>query len=182
MTKEDEAKSEAGLVRSQSADLSQVGTASLVRRTMQDLAAREALAREDAEQWYKRGLDLWLQESYEEAAPWFRRAAEQGVADAQFFLGWTYQYWWRHSDYSFAAAWYLLAAEQGDARAAFELGSLYEIGQGVRCDLAHAAAYYRQAAEQGHERARQALDDMLRKAHGIQGEATGGSPLGGIFG
>jgi TPR repeat protein len=158
MTNDEEENNKTGLARSQAVALSQVGTASLASRGMQDL-----LAREDAEQWYKRGLDLWNQESYEEAVGWFRRAADQGVADAQFFLGWIYQYWWHHSDYSIAAAWYFLAAEQGHAGAAFELGSLYEIGHGVRRDHAHAEAYYRQAADRGHERAQQALDDMLRK-------------------
>jgi len=200
MISEDENKN-AALVRSQSAALAQVGTRSLASRGMQDL-----LTREDAEQWYIRGLDLRNQESYEEAfecfergialkpnhsglqyclgcaylngegvmqdsslaATWFRRAADQGDADAQFALGWIYQYLLHHEDYSIAGAWYFLAAEQGHSGAAFELGSLYEIGQGVRQDHAHAAAYYRQAAEQGHERARQALDEMLRNKHATQ--------------
>jgi TPR repeat protein len=214
MTNEEDSKNKAGLVHSRAAALSRAGAASLASRGMQDL-----LTREDADQWYKRGLDLWDQESYEEAfqcfergiavnpnhvglqyclgcaylhgegvmqdfsqaATWFRRAADPGDADAQFALGRTYQYGLRHDDYSIAAAWYLLAAEQGHSGAAFELGSLYETGQGVGQDHAHAAAYYRQAAERGHERARQALDDMRRKGHTVQDEATDKSPLGGIF-
>jgi len=196
MTNEEDSKNKSGLVPSQAAALSQGATASLASRGMQDL-----LAREDAEQWYKRGLDLWDQESYEEAfecfergiavnsnhaglqyclgcaylkgegvlqdfsqaATWFRRAADQGDADAQFALGRTYQYGLRHDDYSIAASWYFLAADQGHSGAAFELGSLYESGQGVRQDHAHAEAYYRQAAQRGHEQAQQALDDLLRK-------------------
>jgi|SRR5271157_134629 len=122
-----------------------------------------------------------VMQDYSEAAAWFRGAADQGDADAQFALGVIYQYFLRCQDHSVAAAWYFLAADQGHSGAAFELGSLYEIGQGVRQDHAHAAAYYRQAAEQGHERARQALDDIRIKGHTVQDEATDKSPLGGIF-
>jgi TPR repeat protein len=157
MTDEEDSKNKTGLVPSHASALSLGGTLSLASRGLKD-----RLAREDAEQWYKRGLYLWDEERYEEAVPWFRKAADQGVADAQAFLGWIYQYWWRHSDYSIAAAWYFLAAEQGNVAAAFELGKLYEIGQGVRRDPAHAEAYYRQAAERGHEQAKQALDEMHR--------------------
>lgn len=196
MNNEDDSKNKAGLMPSYAAALSRGATASLASRGMQDL-----LVREDAEQWYKRGLEFWGEESYEEAfecfergialnpnhlclqyflgcsylygegveqdfsqaTTWFRRAADQGDADAQFALGRTYQYGLRYADYSFAASWYFLAADQGHSEAAFELAKLYESGQGVHQDHAHAAAYYRQAAELGHEGARRALDDMLRK-------------------
>jgi len=216
MTSEEDSKNKPALVPAHAAALSRGGAASLASRGMQDL--QDLLNREDAEQWYKRGLDLRGDESYEEAcecfergivlnpnhaglqycfgyaylhgegvmqdfsqaAAWFREAADQGDADAQFALGELYQYFLHCQDHSIAAAWYFLAAEQGHAGAAFELGSLYEIGQGVRQDHAHAAAYYRQAAEAGDERARQALDDMRRKGHTVQNEARDKSPLGGI--
>ena len=209
MTNEDDSKNKLGLMPSHAGALSRGATTSLASRGMQDL-----LAREDAEQWYRKGLEFWAagaeeedwdeaQESYEEAfkcfergtalnpnhvglqyyvgwaylsgfgvaqdfsqaVTWFRRAADQGDADAQYGLGCTYL---RH-DYSKAAAWYFLAVEQGHAAAAFELGKLFEVGQGVRQDRAHAAAYYRLAAERGDGRAQQALDDMLRKIEQVQG-------------
>lgn len=69
MSTEDENK--AALVPSRSAALSRSGTTLLIRRGTQDL-----LAREEAEQWYKRGLELSAQGRHEEAALWYRKAAE----------------------------------------------------------------------------------------------------------
>jgi hypothetical protein len=61
MTNEEDSKNKAGLVPSPAAALSRGATASLASRGMQDL-----LAREDAEQWYERGLNLRAQEEYEQ--------------------------------------------------------------------------------------------------------------------
>ena len=67
---------------------------------------------------------------YAEAARWFRKAAEQGDAGAQFNLGVTYD---RGKgvpqDYAEALRWYLKAAGQGHARAQFNVGVMYENGK-----------------------------------------------------
>ena len=61
-----------------------------------------------------------------EAATWFRKAAEQGVVEAQADLGSMY-----HEgegvarDYFEAATWLRKAAEQGNAWAQFYLGLMY---------------------------------------------------------
>jgi len=83
MSTEDENK--AGLVPSRSAALSRSGTTSLIRRGTQDL-----LARDEAEQWYKKALEFEDQGQNEQAAFWFRKAAERGLASAQWSLGWAY--------------------------------------------------------------------------------------------
>ena len=192
MTKEDEAKSEAGLVPSQSAALSQAGRASLVRRVTQDSLALD----ESAEQWLKRGRQLWAQrkdpeavwcferglqldsnhaglqyclgrayylgegvaQDYAHAVAWWRKAAEQGDADAQRALG--------HAcadglgvpqDHVEAAIWFRRAAEQGHAGAQNALAWLYKVGEGVPKDHVEAAIWFRRAAEQGHAGARNAL-------------------------
>ena len=167
MTNKDEDKNNAGLVRSQSAALSQVGTASLASRGMKDLLARE----EDAEQWYIKGLNLRAQEAYDakrykEAFACFQRgiALNPNHVGLQFCLGRAYCTGEGVSqNHGQAAFWWHKAADQGDASAQYSLGWLHENGRGVERDNAEAAAWYRLAAEQGDKWAQRALDDMQRK-------------------
>ncbi len=59
-----------------------------------------------------------LPQDYAEAVRWYRRAAEQGYASAQYNLG--VMYYLRRSVpqyYAAAARWYRRAAEQGFAKA-----------------------------------------------------------------
>ena len=75
-----------------------------------------------------------------EAVAWFRRAAEQGAAWAQYELGNRYHYGSGvPQDDAEAVAWYRRAAERGDSWAQFVLGLRYADGQGVPQDhtLAH---------------------------------------------
>ena len=84
-----------------------------------------------------------------EAARWFRRAAEQGHADAQNLLGYIYRTGQGvpHSDAE-AVRWYRLAAEQGYARAQFNLGNMYVDGRGVLQDYVQAHKWLNLAASQ----------------------------------
>jgi len=74
------------LVPSMSSALSRIESKSLVQRGMQDW-----LSAEDAEQCFKKGWDLLNQSRQEEAALWFRKAAEQGLASAQNEIGFAYE-------------------------------------------------------------------------------------------
>ena len=57
-------------------------------------------------------------QDYARAAAWYRKAAGEGDAMAQFNLGWMYDYGRGVAqDDAQAVAWYRKAAEQGDARA-----------------------------------------------------------------
>ena len=91
----------------------------------------------------------------------YRKAAEQGDAEAQNKLGFMY-----HTgrgvaeDAAEAVKWYRKAAEQGHALAQFSLGLMYANGKGVPQDDAEAMKWYRKAAEQGHADAQGALDMM----------------------
>jgi TPR repeat protein len=77
-----------------------------------------------------------------------RRAAEDGVPDAQFWLGVAYE---RHdfgtTDEQEALKWYRKAAEHDNPDADVELGRRYEDGEGVEQNYALAAEWYRRAAE-----------------------------------
>ena len=74
-------------------------------------------------------------QDYAEAAKWYRRAAEQGNAAAQYDLGVAY-----HNgqgvpqEYAEAVKWYRQAAEQGNSAAQYDLGVAYNNGQGVPRD------------------------------------------------
>ena len=90
-----------------------------------------------------------------EALKWYRRAAEQGVAEAQFNLGNLYCTGQGvPQDLAEARKWYLKAAEQGDAEAQYNLGVSYGTGQGVPQDNRLAYAWFHVAAAQGNEPAR----------------------------
>ena len=76
-----------------------------------------------------------MPQSDTEAAKWFRRAADQGDALAQFYLGVMYNEGRGvPQDYAEAAKWYRLAADQGDAQAQYNLGLSYARGEGVTPD------------------------------------------------
>jgi TPR repeat protein len=96
-----------------------------------------------------------------EAVGWFKRAAQQGNADAQFNLGIAYDDGVGvPKDSAEAAKWVRKAAEQGNADAQDELGRMYVLGDGVLKDYAEAARWYRKAAEQGSANAQFELGEF----------------------
>ena len=80
---------------------------------------------------------------YPEAMRWYRKAADQGYANAQYALGFMY-----HKgqgvpqDNAEAVRWYRKAADQGYANAQYALGFTYHKGQGVPQDDAEAVRWY----------------------------------------
>jgi len=116
---------------------------------------------------------LGVPEDYAQAAFWYRKAAEQGIAEAQSNLGLLY-----HNgqgvpqDDSQAALWFRKAAEQGDAGAQSELGILYLLGCGVPQDYAQAAFWFRRAAEQHYHPAQYGLGLMYVKGQGMPQDYT----------
>ena len=68
-------------------------------------------------------------QDYKEAVKWYRLAAEQGHAKAQYNLGLMYDNGEGvPQDYKEAVKWYRLAAEQGVASAQTNLGFMYYNG------------------------------------------------------
>ena len=106
--------------------------------------------------YYEYGGDRYrwdhnFEESEREAAKWYRKAAEQGNADAQYRLGFMYAHGKGvEKDEVEAARWYYKAAERGDSAAQYSLGLMYANGEGVEKDEAKAVQLFRKAAEQGH--------------------------------
>ena len=105
---------------------------------------------------------------YEEAIKWYRKAAEQGYADAQCNLADMYHYGWGvPEDDEEAVKWYREAAEQGHADAQCNLADMYRYGFGVPEDDEEAVKWYREAAEQGHADAQCNLGDMYYLGWGV---------------
>lgn len=104
-----------------------------------------------ANQDLQKGEDCYEHGQYQEAAKWYRKAAEHGNASAQVNLGALYAEGQGVArDYQEALLWYHQAAQHGDAVACFNLGVMYTQGQGVGRDFQEALKWYRQAADQGH--------------------------------
>jgi len=87
---------------------------------------------------------------YAQAAVWFRKAADHGLADGQYSLGVSYSLGKGvPQSYEQAANWYQLAANQNHPEALLDLGLLYTNGRGVPKDTKKALALFREAAELG---------------------------------
>lgn len=105
---------------------------------------------------------------YVEAAKWYRIAAMQGNAEAQFQIGLLYQLGYGVAKDSMEAAkWFRLAAEQGEPLAQGILGNMYFHGEGVAKSYTEAAKWYRRAAEQGDPIAQQELGTLYFRGEGV---------------
>jgi TPR repeat protein len=81
---------------------------------------------------------------------WYRKAAEQGLAEAQHDLGVMYDKGRVvPQDYTEAVKWYLKAAEQGHDFAQRRLGRMYHIGLGLPKDYVEAHKWSNIAAAAG---------------------------------
>lgn len=116
----------------------------------------------------QRGKVSYDRQGYEEALIYFRKAAEDGDAAAQTYLGFMYQAGQGVTkDNAETVRWYRKAAEQGNADAQIQLGVRYEAGQGVTKDDSEAVNWYRKAAEMGNARAQCYLGGMYESGRGI---------------
>ena len=98
--------------------------------TVDPLLDRAAVG--DAASQFKLGARLDEQKSYNDAAKWYRLAAEQGHREAQFnFACMLSKGLGIETDALKAAEWCRKAAEQGLVEAQFNLGNYFEEGKGV---------------------------------------------------
>ena len=103
-----------------------------------------------------------------EAVKWYRKAADQGCADAQSSLGNMYAWGTAEGVVKDAEAvkWSRKAADQGYADAQHNLGRHYLAGEGVPKDDAEAVKWFRKAADQGNAPAQLALSYMFANGLG----------------
>jgi TPR repeat protein len=116
---------------------------------------------------YDKGLGV--QQNYQQAVQWYRNAADQGDASAQYWLGvMYYKGQGVQQDYQQAVQWFRKAADQGHAWAQNWLGWMYDQGQVVQQDYQQAMQWYRKAADQGYASAQYSLGWMYTNGHGVQ--------------
>lgn len=85
---------------------------------------------------------------------YWTRAAELGLAEAQFALGGFYEEdYGGRQNYSLAVAWYRKAAQQGHVGAQYKLGLFLENGWGLKRDYKEARDWYAKAAGKNHAEA-----------------------------
>jgi len=103
-----------------------------------------------------------------QAVSWYTKAAEQGLADAQFDLGRMYVTGTGITqDVELGVSWQLKAAEQGLARAQFAIGKRYLSGVDLTQDYQQAFDMFLKAANQGFVGAQYQLGAMLFHGEGV---------------
>jgi TPR repeat protein len=110
---------------------------------------------------YYRGLGV--PQDFAEALTWYRKAADQGHAGAEFSVATMYDKGQGvPQDFKTAVTWYQKAADRGDAGAQGSLGSMYGNGQGVPKDYVRAHMWFNLAAGVGNHTALQNRDAIGR--------------------
>ena len=99
-----------------------------------------------------------------EATFWYRKAAEQGHKEAQFTMGYRYEFGKGvQQNYKEAIAWYLKAAEQGHPSAQNYLGVMTSLGQGTPQNNIEAYKWFNLAAVSGNKEYMTNRDRMAKK-------------------
>jgi uncharacterized protein len=95
------------------------------------------------------------------AVKWFRLAAEQGDANAQYNLGTKYdQGDGVAQNYVKAIKWWLLSAKQGNTTAQYNLGAMYSTGYGVHKNNITSYMWYHLALVNGDYDAKDRTDTL----------------------
>jgi len=98
-----------------------------------------------------------------EALKLYQQAADQGLAGAEYTLGFMYES--GHGvpkNQAEAIKWYAKAAEQGDSLAQFDLAQRYELGVGTKMDHVEALKWYLIAARQGQSDSAKRGDNLKK--------------------
>jgi uncharacterized protein len=104
---------------------------------------------------------------------WYRKAADQGSANAQFNLGKMYDDGdGVLQDYAEALKWYRKAADQGNASAQFNLGKMYDNGQGVPRDCVQAHLWLSLAASQFSASEKEKRDHAIKYRNLVTSKMT----------
>ncbi len=114
--------------------------------------------------WGKHGLAR----NPAEAVKWYRKAAEQNLAKAQYNLGVCYREGAGVASNGVEAVrWLRKAAEQNLPEAQHNLGVCYDTGCGVATNFVEAVKWYRKAAEQNLAEAQHNLGVCYRDGQGV---------------
>ncbi len=127
---------------------------------------------------YQDGRKAYNRGDYATALKELRSLAEQGHAEAQYFIG--YMYYKGQGvdqDGEEAVKWLRKAAEQGDVKAQLRLGMMFRLGLTVPKNYAEAEKWLRKATEQGDAKARYNLGLMYYRGEGVDQDEVEGLEL-----
>lgn len=125
-------------------------------------------AQEKLGEIYRQGL-LGNEESPKKSFNWYLKAAEQGRASAQFYVGYFYASGYGiKKDLKLAFEWYSKAAEQNNAAAFNNLAICFEYGKGTDVDLTKAIYYYEKSAKLGNIIAQKNLAVCYKNGTGVE--------------
>lgn len=131
----------------------------------------EAAFRGDPLAQYAIAISYEQRDSFTNAVRWLKQAAEGGVADAQFKLGYYFTAGLGVAkDMTQAAKWYGEAAKRDHAEAQYNFAVCLEKGLGVPKDLAAAFQWHSRAAMLGDDFAQKALGVCHEKGLGVKGD------------
>ncbi|MEN8170637.1 MAG: tetratricopeptide repeat protein [Pseudomonadota bacterium] len=119
-------------------------------------AAGDAYAQLNLGAAYDNGIGV--KRDIDKALHWYQKAAEQGVAEAQFNLA--HLLVTEEISAVAAAEWMQKAAEQGMVDAEYLLGVIYAEGIGVEMNHAEARIWLKKAVARGHSEAERFLKEM----------------------
>lgn len=124
-----------------------------------------SLTLKEVKEIYNKGVQYLkgkgVEKSLEEAARYFRQAAELGYVDAQYAIGVQYlKGQGVKKDVKEAAMWLMTAAEEGHVKAMYNVGLMHRHGVGVPMDQELATTWTHRAADRGHKKAR--TSDLLK--------------------
>lgn len=116
----------------------------------------------ETEQWMEYAEKAFDQKRYRQAAYWYRKAAKQGDAGAQYCLGMCYYgALGVKLNEAEAVKWFRMAAEQGEPDAQKALGDMYYCGHGVKANDAEALDWYRKAYDNGNAEAGRLIEQII---------------------
>ena len=96
------------------------------------------------------GIELYNKGEYNQAVEWFEKSAEQGFADAQYYMARCYHNGHGvEQNYEEEAAYYQKAARQGHTDALYNMGYCHMNGVGVEENVELAAQCFKKAAQNG---------------------------------
>lgn len=121
-----------------------------VQGLMQKAEQGEAWAQLNLGAAYDNGMD-GLPQNPQKALEWYRKSAEQGVAEAQFNLAHCLATGrGTEMDYQESYVWMQKAAQQQIPEAQFLLGVMYHEGLGIKANAMQAKMWLQRAAKQGY--------------------------------
>jgi len=110
-----------------------------------------------------------VEKDFSQAVQWYEKAAQQGYAEGQYYLGYCYyEGEGVLKDFEQAAQWYEKAAEQGHPKAQQKLAVCYYSGEGVEQDFEKAFIWCKKSAEQGRDFAQYMLGILYFNGHGTE--------------